>query len=385
MKTVFKQLTIIIYIIPVLITNVGCEMITYLEFNDNIKFSPKLSVTAILDSESGSLYVSLMEGRPLTDYNTEEPFYFFFEKIHDGEIRLYEDGTLIRSQQGTFDTATEAETTSDRYPVIQHVNYYVLTGFDVKPGSVYRLEVELEGYPVASSTITAPVAPVASASMDTSAFVIRTKPDQIFSMGYVWELSEAWADNIMPEKYWSVSVSIADPDPDNMNYYALDIFKTEHTDDNTISEYKKYNWGIGSYDAALLLGSSLQDLLNGVKPNDLSIFSTLLVNDFDFSAENASRTFYAGAADLSKNDNDSDSDEKITTHHSLSLRVTHVPSAVYRYYWSLAQNKNVLQLYSEPIIVVSNIENGYGIFSVLNSASITLLEWETYKYNKKEE
>ena len=391
------------YIVSALLICTGCEVKTYLDYKP-VGYPPKLSVTALLDIENSSMYISLMEWRSLADYADAETFYYFFDydKNHEGEIRLFEDGKLIRSKQGPFNTFTDASTyTSSIYPVIQNVDYYELSGIDIKPGSIYRLEVELEGYPMATSTAVAPIAPVVSASIDTSMQVTRNNVREVHSMGYLWELGTAWKKFIdhsnepgyvwwplewqeaLPDKYWPVSIRIADPDPDNMNYFALEIWKSEHITDGILSETKNYNWGIGTFDASALL-AYMEDMLSGVEANDLFLFSILPTGDLDFSVESNLRTYYAGAvvahdADLSPYRDDPDY-RKITTYHTLSLRVTHIPPAVYHYYRSLSLNKDA-GMFSEPINVISNIENGYGIFSILNSTKVTLLEWETYKYN----
>ena len=394
------------YIVSALLICTGCELKTYLDYKPG-EYPPKLSVTALLDSENSSMYISLMEWRSLADYAAAETFYYFFDfgKNHEGEIRLFEDGRLIRSKQGTFNTFTDASTyTASSYPVIQNVDYYELSGIDIKPGSIYRLEVELEGYPMATSTAVAPIAPVVSASMDTSIQVIRNHVREAYSMGYLWELGLAWKKLIdhtndpyvlypltwqetLPDKYWPVSIRIADPDPDNMNYFALEICKSENTTDGTVSEIKHYNWGIGTFDASALLAYNLEYMLSGVEANDLFLFSILPTSDLDFSVESNLRTCYAGVVEI-PNDNvspyrDNPDFKEITTFHSLSLRVTHIPPAVYRYYRSLSLNKDA-GMFSEPINVISNIENGYGIFSILNSTKVTLLEWETYEYSHKD-
>ena len=382
-KIIFKTRLLVFSGFFVLILSVGCDRRKELDANFPA-FPPKLSITAILDSETGSLYISLMEARSLADYAGGRPFYYFQQKIHDGEIRLFEDGTQILSIQGPFDTSTPSV---NRLPIIQNVDYILMPGITVNPGSVYRFEAEIEGYPAAVSTATAPVAPVVTASMDTSVQVINSGTIESVSMGYVNELFSAW-NGTMPDKYWPVSVHVTDPDPDNVNYYTLDVFKTERIFiDNTLLEVNNYNWGIGAY--ASTVNSNLIELLNDMGFNFFYLFSMLLTNDIDFSYEDlTSRTYYTGVVEIPNYPNDEESSfdvEKITTHHSLSLRVTHIPSEVYRYYNSLEPNK-AIGLLSEAINVFGNIENGYGVFSVLNSTRVNLLEWETHEWrgNKEE-
>lgn len=389
MKIIFLKFRLSIFsnILLVLILIVGCDLTMIKELDiERLAFPPKLSITAILDCENRWFEISLMEGRSLADY--AKPVNVNKKILRDGEIRLFEDGILIQSIQGPFDMSIDEGVPPD-YQTRKNGYRRILTGIIFKPGSVYRLEADVEGYPIATSTAVMPVAPVISASMDTSKQVIRKNVREIYSMGYSYR--GLWNETL-PDKYWPVSVQITDPDPNVINYFALDILKMERiVVDNTQIGFKSYYWGIGGSGVSILLEEDMNNELLGNEHVDLYLFSMLPTNDLAFSWENPSRTFYAAIAEIPKHQNNDDSQfeddpdfEKITTRHSLSLRVTHVPPVVFHHYRSLNQNFTG-GLVEQPVLVVSNIENGYGVFSALNSARVYLLEWETYEYRKKEE
>ena len=380
------QFFIFTHIVFLLLLSVGCNMKKDWDV-DFLAFPPKLSVTAILDSENGLFDISLMEGRSLADY--AQLFQINQENIRNGEIRLFEDGILILSIQGPFDmTYYRGNPPLFEYQTRKNGYRHISTGMNLNPGSVYRLEADVEGYPMAASTATVPVAPVISASMDISTLIFKNNVRAIYPLGY-GEQDFVWNRNL-PKRYWPVSIQITDPDPDVFNYFALDILKQELTfTGNTLSGATSYNWGIGASDESMLQDIGFEVLLDNREPDDLYLFSLLQTNDVVFSPENTSRTFYAAVTEILNNQKDDESHfendpnfEKITTRHSLSLRVTHIPPAVYRFYRSLTQNGT--GWFTEPVPVASNIENGFGVFSALNSARVCLVEWETHEYRKKE-
>jgi len=368
-----------ILLFPFLIFLFSCDgMIKELDI-DTLSFPPKLSVTALLDGEHGILDISIMEGLSFADYETYKQQK---EDIRNGEIRLYEDAVLIWSRQGSFDMSRKIEEHGDVWWWGRSGYRGVFWEIGTRPGGVYRLEVELEGYPIAVSSSEMPVAPVVSATMDTSVQMIRKNVKEIGMLGH-W-LSNFGNRNFLdnnpskPDKYWPVTISIP-----NQGQYILDIrYWSELTDNTSISAY---NWGIGGLDASILLENGMDRLLTNLNEVvDLYMFSLLMTNDFTFSGKYNSRTFYAAVPENQNNNSDFEGNpdyEKVTRLHSLELRVKHITPAIYRYSRGMMlQWENAGMLSGEPVNIAGNMENGYGIFSVYNTTSIKLLEWETYEY-----
>ena len=369
-----NKITILLF--QFLIFLYSCELKKDLDI-ELVKFPPKLSITAILDHEQQWLDISLMEGHSLANYAYS--YTFDKENIRYGEIRLFEDGILIRSISGEFDMSSDFRTRRNGYR-------HIATGIITKPGSVYRLEADVMGYPMATSTAVMPVAPVITASMDTSVQAVKKKIREIYALG-----NGLWYEKLT-DRYWPVTLHVTDPEPGVVNYFALDILKHEsYFTGNTQTRYTSYNWGVGVSDVSVLLETDMEELLVGTESFDLYLFSMLMMNDLSFSGQNSLPSFYARVAEIPNDQMNDDSHfeddpniEKITTHHRLSLRVTHLPPEVFRYYRSLIRNQSQ-NFFREPVSIASNIENGYGVFSVLNSARVTLHEWDTYEYRKKGE
>jgi len=335
---------------------------------------PKLAVTATLDGGNGVFFVSIKESLSLVEYNIRTSTK---KNIRDGEIRLFEDEVLMRSIPGPFDMSTSLSQSGEGWTLGRNGFQRVSFGFDTQPGSVYRLEVDVEGYPMAVASSVMPEAPVASTGMDTSVQVIRKNVKEIGSVGYWLSNMGNWWETF-PERYWPVSVNVGKPGGNN--YISLEILKYHN--------YWEYFWGIGGSDASILLESGMDSKLLNSEQADLYMFSMLMASDF----KGTTRNFYAAIDESTYHQENDDSYlddhpdfEKITTRHSLVLRVRNITPATYRYFRSLSLQLTNDMFTEQPTTVVGNIEGGHGIFSVYNTVRIPLLEWETYEYRKKTE
>ena len=406
---------------------ISCDMTMEKELDIGLfNFPPKLSVTAILDGGSGVLDIRLVEGLSLGEHNkvynnllyVEYPFgepssspaieiefpniaYFGSENIRDGEIRLYEDGVIILSIPGPFDmsrklvyetTAIDSDTTvSPPYFLLRRSpafgdgwkwgkNGYrqIIDGIHTRPGSVYRIEADVKGYPLAVSSAEMPAQPFVSVSMDTSVQVLKKNVMEIGTFNYYLDTLGGFTYGKYPEKYWPFSMDIKNPDINN--YLALDLMKTELSDNGAA----EYWWGIGASDVSLLLEDNMGNKMMDTKNVDLYLFSMLLAKN----GENIPDNFYAAVV---KNTNYPDRNdslyennplfEKIITRHSLILRVRNIAPAIYRYYRSVSVQYTDDFFSAQPTTVAGNIEDGFGCFAVYNSAHIPLLDWETYVWN----
>ena len=350
---------------------VACDMTKELDI-DILSLPPKLSVTAILNGGSGVFEIRLMGITSIS-----ETYWLNKDNVRNGEIRLYEDGKLIFTLPGPFDMSREITSHGYRWKWGKNGYYYVTGGMDTRAGSDYRLEVDVEGYPLAVSSSVMPTAPVVSAIMDTSVQMIKKNVVEIGAAGY-WlsNLGTDWYGKY-PDKYWPFSVSVDDAGADN--YFALDILNYRRNDNMNRGTF----WGIGGSDATILLELGMDSELLGSKQADLYLFPMLMTNNF----KGGTRNFFAASVEILNHQEFDDSSlvdhpdmEKITTQHSLILRVRSISPAIYRYYRSLSSQLTDDMFTEQPTVVVGNIENGYGSFAVYNTANITLLEWETYEY-----
>ena len=375
----FAKIFVIRYLVFSFLLLLGCTKVKYFDIENAPDFPPRLSVTALLDGENGDFNITIMESRSLAFYG--QGFELTREIIRNGEIHLYEDGVLIHSHSGQFDMSI------DEYKTQKNGYRHNVSGIDTRTGGEYRLEVDVEGYPKVVSTSVMPPALDVSASLDNSTHVFMSDIKEIRSVGYGLQHFGSSAQHNPWGTFWPVSAYIADPDPNAPNYFVLEIF---HRHENNHHVSGNYNRGIGVPDLMILRDVDMDPTAGQMdisSSTDLFLFSMLLLGDITFSLENVSRTFYTRALrTVYEQDPSLDDDpdfEMVTTSHTIYLRAKHITPATYRYYRGIRQQESINLLFSEPVNIVGNFEGGYGIFSVYNTTSIPLLEWEAYEYREK--
>ena len=332
-------------------------------------FPPKLAVSATLDGEKGDFRIFIAEGNALASYTYPNRKII----VRDGEIRLFEDDKLILSEPGPIDMShiTPGGYMGEDGIWVNTPPYYWYrlhkSGISTRAGSIYRLEVEIDGYETVTSTMTMPAAPVVSATMDTS--IIFTKN---FDYGY----------GSYEVKFWPVSVHLTAPDPNVHNYLALDII--DYNKEEGMENYYG-NLQIGVSDISILQDNPDLEAQQGVlvSSEDFYLLNHLIVSNIAFAKKDAPLTFYSMVANTSASriNNpyyvDNPDFEKVKYRHEVFLRIRHFSESTFRYYrGQTLQNNNRADFFTEPVTITGNIENGYGHFAVINAVSIPFLEYE---------
>jgi hypothetical protein len=383
--------TIIVKFFTFALFLVACDgMKTELDI-DAAAFPPKLCVTAILDGKSGVFTIVLTEGRSLADYKTPRPSEQTI--IRDGEIRLYEDDRLILTEAGRFDM-----TVSDRgwYDSEQSKYGYRFEATEITthPGRTYRLEAEVNGYPLATSTSVMPFPPDVSASINSNVTVKKRNVKQYSSLGG-WSGGSMGGDNY----YCPIPLQWGERDA-GRNYYALEMYIERETIEGTPTEWEpdgRFNIGVFVDDLSKLQdnpeveifeGQDIEiDIGSGSEPVDMYYFPILLMSDFYFTPDNASLTLFQAktpAWEIEPPDRpDDDGYEYVVQQNTLTLRVRSITTATFRYYRSLTLQSTGMGFFSEPVQIVSNIENGYGGFNVFNATDFELVQYKSYYYRQK--
>jgi len=319
-----------------------------------LTFPPKLAVSATLDvdGEKGDFRILIAEGRAFASYVPYRREII----IRDGEIRLFEDDKLILSEPGPIDMSYIAAG-FDMGP--KYWYRFSKSGISTRPGSIYRLEVEVEGYETVTSTMTMPATPVVSVSIDTTIMVIK-KFDYYEFRG------------------WPVSIYLTDPDPNARNYFALQIHHNNNYYRNSL---------VGVSDISILQDNpdleAQQGGLAGTDYEELYLFQTLIMSDLTFMGKGASFSIYSMVESTSSPniDNpfliDNPNYEKVKYRHETFLRIQHFSESTFKYYRDQTlQRYNRGDFLTEPITITGNIENGYGLFAVINSVSVPILEYD---------
>ena len=389
-----------LYIMAIAVFFAACDSMKKEIDIDSATFPPKLCVTAILDGASGVFSIALSEGRTLADYKTPLPY---DRKITtNGEIRLYEDDRLILSEAGAFDlTQSYREPYFDWNDTVliypEKDGYRFEAPVAANPGSIYRIEIETDRYETVTSVSAMPSLPDISATVDTGITVKMTEKIKNYqSLGGWYSGSSNHSDYYHPVSLqWGVSAA-------GRNYYALEMHEDKTVIEGTPNEWnpeKRTNIGIYVTDLSKLQDNPEVeiyeaqdiDLEASSRDYDMYRFPILLMSDIGFTSGNASLTLYkTHNFDLTDEDLERfqqlyppDTQKLILFNHTVTLRVRHITEATFRYYRSMAMQSQGVDFFTEPVNIISNIENGYGGFMVFSAIDFKLGEYKSFDLRLK--
>lgn len=338
-------------------------------------FPPKLSVTATLDTDSGTFTLFVFEGRSVA-YHENTPS--DLEIIRDGEIRLYGDGEQIFSLQGPFTLS------------FGRGFRHVAKGISVKAGCSYRLEIDIEGYDMVTSTALMPDAPIiGEVRTDTVHTVYKAKGTVFYNFenSFTFSAKDSAARNL---QYYVTRLSLTD-NSNGTDYYSFQRIFSYTYADGTILNLER---DIGISDINLIQDNPeyyynrnlLEDEVCDIYEYDLMVLSDcafagrtvhleLLTNDpHDISPSGS-------LSDLPIPDYDPDRDgTEVKSYYANTLIVKHISTETFLHYRSLVCQKAGVDFFTEPAYIVSNVENGYGCFAAVNTQRIHLYDYVKYAY-----
>ena len=244
---------------------------------------------------------------------------------------------LISNSKGILDPMTDYKTPADAEvklfrngELLTQLQYNETTVYYEDPdsvlirdteGDVYLFEAKLEGFDKVSATQTMPAKPI----ITNATF---EEDGTIDSEGYR-------ADEVV--------VDISDPNPDKTNYFAIRLFNTQYPIDingDTLDGIRQMMY-LGSNDPLLAYGGNYG----------------LLFTDKSFPGG----TFQARAYSYNYTSDDSE----------INVEILSITEEAYLYSLSLEQYYEAVDNpFAEPVTVPSNIEGGYGFFSLANSTIV---------------
>ena len=371
----------------------ACDMKTEIDV-DIAAFPPRLVVTATLDGGSGTFSIILTEGRALADFKTPRPS--GQKVVANGEIRLYEDGNLILREAGEFDMTTnnfEPYFCRDTWQFIfpERGGYRFEAPVATNPGSTYRLVVMTDKHETVTSTSTMPPLPVVSVSINTTETIKRGGVKRYSSLGRGISVSGGGSF-----EFWAVSLQWGER-PAGRNYYALEMHEERTLVEGTPNEWDregKFYIGIYVPDLSKLQDNPEVEIFDAMEIDlgggptinyDTYWFPILLMSDMAFTSDDASITllkhtpwsgfdFRSSVENSQQNPHPSFPSNFPRFEVTYTLRVRHITEATFRYYRSLALQSIGLDFFTEPVNIVSNIENGFGVFTVFSAADFRLSE-----------
>ena len=353
---------------------VGCADLMKKEIDVNVAdYPPYLAVTAILDSDGGCFSLTMSEGRSNARYKNWKPV---SETIScNGIVRLYmdDDPAPVASIDGRFDLLAKSGSVYDT----------IIAGIPAKVGSTYRLEASLDGYPVITSTAVMPSAPVYTAVIDTS---VKVRKENVFDLHPFGNYSG------YSRYFYPIDFSL-DDHPETSDYYAIHISESLKSTTGTNENTQVYDPRVGTNNIPLLQDNpdieakGIFSSMDG-ESHDLYLFGLMLISDISFTSSPARLQIYTSVREDYGEMTDRVPDDDLQKYgpeeirdYRIEMVVKHITSESFQHYRSMALQNEGNGIFTEPVSIKSNIENGAGCFSLCNTSRVKLLDYVRYYYS----
>ncbi len=343
-----------------------------IDSSDDIR---KLVVSCSLENDL--FYIRLGLSNPITAKETTS-----YEFIENAVVKLYENDRLMLEITKRDDYPEYYDPTYDPYydPYYKYLlPYAVRNDIGIVPGKSYRLEVFLAGYPLVTSTVVAPEEP------QIENFSLTTFPliEKDFSrMAYAERLQSFYTHG--SESFFQMNFTLNDNSA-TKDYYLFEAFET--INDLTISSlYKSNRTEVASSDRILMQDNPdvvAEEWMNDPEINTF-VFGQMLLTDLTFQGKRQDLSIMVGTKNLNyfKHDNCENmirwygESRVYQVHYKLVGVVKHICKEAYDFYRTFVLQGDEVQFFNEPVGVISNIEGGYGCFSVCTSKISVLAEYD---------
>jgi hypothetical protein len=335
----------------------GCDsMMTYIDV-EPANLPPMLAVSATINTDS-SFYISFTEARSIGSYRNWRPEEETI--IRKGKIILYDEtgkDTVVYEESEGFDMSLRSD-------ISGYANMYYYLQFAA--GHTYRLTLDIEGYPIATATAVMPESPRIEQA------TINTYKTLHFNKAY----------KIEPFNPNTFEVSSIDCNPLTLrltdNSLQRDYYMA-YLDMNNVYNYRAV---IAISDRAVIQDNPDIEASQMFMDNeaDAFLFNKMLFSDMSFANTTGTINLLIDKSYLNQYDDkypEPPCDEEYRVLATISLCIAHLTENAYAHYRSIALQKAGMGFFSEPVSIVSNIENGYGCFSAINTVQIKIAEYET--------
>jgi hypothetical protein len=380
----------------------GCEDMFVKEIDiEQADFPAKLAITAILDTDSGRFTLSMREANSIKYYSEYRPNYQSI--IRNGSVRLFEDGQEIFSETGEFDLSVGQmyDGESGYYDSYDKTGYYTsFTNIPVSAGRTYRIEIDINGYDMATATAVMPDAPsISDVFIDYEHPVTKENIAWISSLYYGYDYGNV---------FYPLSLNITD-NSSQSDFYSLQIENNETTEYHTNRGYGEEYWtetyysnyplNIATSNLTLIQDNpdyESQDIALDGESTDLYAFTSMMLTDVTFADKTTKLDLYSTyfstkPSPYDRSDifyprpvNNYDPErhgEQYHVIHKVDVLVRHHTQEAFKQYRSMAFQLAGIGFFSEPVFITSNMENAYGGFSVQNTLRFPLFEFEGYAYS----
>lgn len=317
-----------IFLIIFLLSLMGCKKEINIPLEDVIS---KLVINANLDNDLKTFSIVISTSRPIS---SKIPALKLPDEII---VRLYHNDKLIPLD----DLKLTPRTGNSKEGAVKIDSH--------ETGTVYRLEVEASGFPIATASARIPQRPIVNSYMNFEPKV------EIISTNRAWYPNDyhGGCSQFIPYNLKMSSTG------DLKEYYIISSQK--------INEGSSY---IASNNIGILNRLFLQDnpqveseaILNNPDYN-FFVFENYICSNFSFTTGESNLELLIGNCEFSEN----------SYRRSLvTLSVTRLTTEAFRYLRTVIIQSKDFNFLNEPIAIESNIEGGYGCFSVTSTTTFPI-------------
>jgi hypothetical protein len=295
---------------------------------------PKLVVYSVI-TEDSIISIYLTASRPVTVFEDK------VQRIDNAEVNLYIDGAFAEKLN-----YKPSLTSHELYELSQYISESVTP----EPGKIYSIEVSVPGYSTVSAQCQLPeIIPILN--LDTVT---------VFISEYDYS-------------YSSLETKLRFRDPPGVeNYYRLvtrsklGIYQGDksipYSNENPVRILHSYEYQAASTNDPLLVNREDENLIGDGIWNEYYIFSDELISgkeyDLSFAFQNYSYDNYGGL------------DPAYYEFRINNIQLQSISRELYLYLKSTTAHRAVMDdLFSEPVLVYSNVENGIGIFAAYSASN----------------
>lgn len=252
--------------------------------------------------------------------------------IHGKAQSKMDDATVIYFENGAIKDTLEYNNSLDIYNISNTMNDYPTAG------NTYSIQIEKDGFETVTSSTTIPSR-------------VKINDTAIVPVAYIDETGSAFSE---------ISISFTDP-ADETNFYEISVSDNAFKYDSLGAFYE-----LSTYDKIITSESYYPPLLRFYvdKPKSL-LFSDKSINGKEYNL----RVYYTppqieGAS-------------RYITAHYITVHLRNVTEDYYKFKTSMIQHllnneEDVLYGMGEPVNIMSNITNGFGIFAGFNNDMVSI-------------
>jgi len=254
--------------------------------------------------------------------------------IFDDSQSKMDDAIIMYFENGVLKDTLKYIDSLDIYSISNNISDYPIAG------NTYSIQIHKENFETITSTTKIPAK-------------VAIKDTAIVPISYIDETGNVFSE---------ISLTFTDPS-DEINFYEIAVSDIAFNYDSS-----NYFYELSTYDNILTSESYYPSLIRF----DINKPKYLLFNDKSINGKEYTLRVYYNPPQKTKDDN------RYIAKHYISVHLRNVTEDYYKFKTSMIQHlynkeEDILYGMGEPINIISNVNNGYGLFAGFNNDIVSFL------------